>query len=276
MGSTTKNLYHRPRVCLVGDHEHPDFSDAAVLLRSDAEIVSDRDIGVCPELIVAAHSRLGLVDIRRVEQIRSAAPLAGVVALLGTWCEGDGRTGPPLPGMRKLYWHQFAPWWRRQLALRAAGCCPEWARGDTSFTVPAGSKNVKHTTRQLISNGVVVLATPHWESADAIADVLQPAGFATVWQPRGRIASAVRGIAAGIWDGGQLDNREATDLQEFCCRLRREAAPVIALLDYPRRDLCEVAQETGAAAVLGKPWVNVDLVTLIQEATSKIASVSAA
>jgi AmiR/NasT family two-component response regulator len=71
----------------------------------------------------------------------------------------------------------------------------------------------------------------------------------------------VRGVAAGIWDGSQLDVREAHDLAKFCGRLARESAPVIALLDFPRRDRCEIARQAGAVVVLGKPWNNADLMT---------------
>ena len=70
-------------------------------------------------------------------------------------------------------------------------------------------------------------------------------------------------VAAGIWDGGQLDDRELENLAAYCRRLRREDAPVAALLDFPRRDRCELAREAGAASVLGKPYLNEELLDSI-------------
>jgi hypothetical protein len=39
----------------------------------------------------------------------------------------------------------------------------------------------------------------------------------------------------------------------------------VALLDFPRRDCYDLARQIGAAAVLGKPWLNADLVTTVDD-----------
>jgi DNA-binding response OmpR family regulator len=127
-----------------------------------------------------------------------------------------------------------------------------------------------------LSNGVVFVSTPRREAAETLADVLQCAGYAAVWHQTGRALSVVRGACAGIWDGGQLDPGEANDLDVFCRRLRRMGAPVVALLDFPRRDRYAHAREIGANAVLGKPWLNGDLIAALQEAIVASASAHAA
>jgi hypothetical protein len=109
-----------------------------------------------------------------------------------------------------------------------------------------------------------VLSAAVRETAEALSDALQQAGYAALWQPPGRPAPFVRGALAGIWDGGQLNDREEENFAAFCRGLSRDAVPVIALLDFPRRDRCERARELGAAAVLGKPWLNVELVATIE------------
>jgi AmiR/NasT family two-component response regulator len=43
-----------------------------------------------------------------------------------------------------------------------------------------------------------------------------------------------------------------------------DGAPVIALADFPRRDRCEAAHRAGAAAAIAKPWLNVDLLSVLQ------------
>jgi AmiR/NasT family two-component response regulator len=69
-----------------------------------------------------------------------------------------------------------------------------------------------------------------------------------------------------------LDEHEADDLAAFCRSLTRDRAPVVALLDFPRRERVEIALAAGAAAVLGKPWLNIDLVAAVREATHRNAS----
>jgi hypothetical protein len=86
--------------------------------------------------------------------------------------------------------------------------------------------------------------------------------------PHGNAAPIVRGASCGIWDGGQINDREASDLGAFAQSLSRDGAPVIALLDFPRIDRYSAALKLGAATVLGKPWINADLVTTIQRLES--------
>ncbi|MEX0642433.1 MAG: hypothetical protein WD468_07015 [Pirellulales bacterium] len=268
----------RPSVRLVGECDHPDFAEAIALVRADAELALDAISRACPELIIVAQSRPGSIGSQSVEELRRAAPLAGVVGLLGSWCEGQARASRPTNDMLRLYWYQFATWWRRQLALRAAGHCPEWALPETisGHLQLQGMQNSVLRTPNRVSSGVISLSTPHWETADALADALQLAGLASVWEPPSRTAPVVHGITAGVWDGGQLDDGELKRLAAFCRRLARDSAPVIALLDFPRRDRCELARQAGTATVLGKPWNNAHLVVSLQAMTFHDAAAGAA
>jgi hypothetical protein len=263
---TSAALPDRPVVQLIGEVNHPDFSDAIALLENSALVHASADFS--PELIVIAQSRPGAIRSSKIEQLRRRAPLAGVVALLGTWCEGGSRTGRPWPGITRLYWYEFPAWFRRQLKLRAAGCCPDWAQSDfASRHLEAARPCALQTARMpaVACRGVVELCAPHRATALALSDVLQPAGYATVWQRPGQSGPVVWGAVAGIWDGGQLDEREADELAIFCRRLRRYRAPVTAILDFPRRDRVALALECGAATVLGKPWLNDDLLATIEQ-----------
>lgn len=256
-----KNCLSRPRVCVAGDYRHSDFTDVVAQLCSEAEVTFDTPSLECPELILVAHSRPGVLGEKFVDQLRRAAPLAGVVVLLGSWCEGRFRASRPAADLQRLYWYQFAPWWRRQMERRAARRCPEWAQPDT-----AGPPSDIPQSPSGVHRGAIVLGGSSWDTADALSAVLRRHGYSTIWQSADGKASLVRGAAAGLWDGGQLDDRETGDLAAFCQRLSADSAPVIALLDFPRRESCEVARRSGAAAILGKPWLNVDLMAALQSA----------
>ena len=305
-----------PTVQLVGDTEHSDFRDAVAMIRSSARLIDG--LTSHPELIVIAQSRPDVIGRRDVEHLRRSAPLAGIVGLMGTWCEGETRTGRPWPGVTRLYWYEFPTWWWRQMRLRAAGRCPDWARcGDvvlpdvasttlkTSLPTPSplrgGTKRARATDvaraqcgsqsrsepgrgssggesngAAFRSRGVIELCVPRRETAEVLADVLQSAGYATVWHRNAAGAPVVRGVVAGIWDGGQLDDREANDLKVFCRRLKRQQAPVTALLDFPRRDRVDHAIELGVTNVLGKPWLNWTLIDAVESLMSRHSIADAA
>lgn len=247
-----------PVVHLVGEINHPDFREAIALIRSDAQVA---EVESLPELIVLAQSRPDTIGSEQVNELRRAAPLAGVAALLGSWCEGETRTGRPWPGVQRLYSYEFSPWWREQMHLRSTRHCPDWAR-------PA-----RPLTRQLVPGhpqprtGLVVIRTPHRENAQSLADVLDAAGHSTAWQRDSRARTQTRGALAGIWDGGQLSGAEVDDLAAFCAQMSRDGAPVVAILDFPRRDGIDRAYESGATVVLGKPWLNHDVLAVLEAVT---------
>jgi AmiR/NasT family two-component response regulator len=51
--------------------------------------------------------------------------------------------------------------------------------------------------------------------------------------------------------------------------LARDATPVIVLLDFPRQDRVKQARIAGAVTVLGKPWLNADLLATLGTVTEK-------
>jgi hypothetical protein len=254
----TKQIVMPPAVQVVGDMDHADFRDAIGIVRAQARLVA-REAEPC-DLIIFVQSRPNSICAKHVEALRRASPLAGVIALVGSWCEGETRTGRPLPGVERLHWYEFPAWWRRQLALRAFNRCPDWARPDTSrLRAITGDAAMSAPNR-----GLAILRVPSRETAAVLADVLHRAGYATAWQRNARSTNTIRGAIAGIWDGGQLNDHEADDLGKFCGPLARSATPVIVALDFPRRDSVDRALELGATAVLGKPWINAELVETLQ------------
>jgi len=258
-----------PIVQLIGTREHPDFRDAVALLRASARLVADARSS--PELIVVAQARPGQVPYDEVQQWQRRVPLAGMIALLGSWCEGEMRTGQPWPGIRRLYWYEFPAWWRRQLARRSTGLCPEWATPlDLSAEISEircgrVSRGDQQMTNHRLAGGMVIVSAAFYETYAALADVLRSAGYASVWQRTGRRAPVAHGVSAGIWDGGQLEGNEVDQLAAFCRGMADHAAQVVALLDFPRRERVDRARECGAVEVLGKPWRRADLVSTIAD-----------
>ena len=49
----------------------------------------------------------GQFSCEAIDRIRTRAPLARLVGLLGSWCEGEVRSGQPWPGTIRIYAHQW-------------------------------------------------------------------------------------------------------------------------------------------------------------------------
>lgn len=257
----------KPAVQIIGDVDCADFREAIALLQSQSRVVVSADAR--PELIVVAQSRPDSITSAQVEPFRHWTPLAGMITLLGTWCEGETRTGRPLPGVERIYWYQFPAWWRRQLQRLGEQRCPDWAL-PANFGLrisDCGLRRERHSSRP--HRGLVVLRTDRRDNADALADVLHHAGYATTWQRHNRAPTTTRGVLAGIWDGGQLSETEAAELSSFHAQMAHDGAPVVALFDFPRRDRVDRARQCGAVTVVGKPWSNTDLVATLEAATAQ-------
>ena len=215
---TSKNRFslpRRPSLLMAGDVEHAEFREIVQLLHADAELVASASLS--PEVIVFFHSRPHSVRQHSLHDLRKTAPLAGVVVVAGSWCEGELRTGRVWPGVHRHYWYEFPAWWSRQVALRAAGRCPEWAKPSESMT----SLSIR---RLRPASDFVVLRTPNSATAETLADQLEVAGYGITLQSPGRRVQPVRGATVGIWDGGQLNDTEAQDLSRFCTAPRRSRA----------------------------------------------------
>lgn len=223
--------------------------------------------GAPPELILLAQPRPVVDDAGLLEELRRAAPLTRVIVVAGAWCEGELRTGRPLPGVVRLYWYEFAPWWRAAAEEIARGGTPAWSAplddpraGQASAIDPSAVESRER--------GMVAVDAVDFAVFETLAAALAPWGWGSAWTPRHRPELFQTGEptvppVAGIWDGGQLSENELASLAAFAARLQRtndgerdadRRPPVIALLDFPRVEHLAAVQHAGGAAILAKPY----------------------
>ena len=247
----------------VGDCECPEFREVCEELEAATELSRVRDVisaqqqldgGIEPDLIVVAQTRPGQVSPKQVHALRRQAPLARIVGLLGSWCEGESRTGNPWPAIPRIYWHQWPNASRREIEKLAAQQSSWWqlpptAAPDERFLLESGHDLNSH-------HGLVVIASPRWESSEALADACRAAGYHSVWHRRERPART-HGAAAVIWDGSGLELRDEQEIRFLSSQY--PGAPLVALLNYPRVETVALARQCGATAVLSKPLLVEDL-----------------
>ena len=259
-------------VLLVGDSKSAEFRYALTALGDGRQLAMAEDVetaerllacGKCiPDVLVVAQSFPGQVSAAAVERLRRLAPLARVVGILGSWCEGEQRTGSPWPATIRCYWHQWPVRAARQLrAIRdrqlAAWSLPHTATEEERCLCESKSDGTSRA-------GLVVVWSYNRAVAEWLCDACRACGWATVWlRPDWR--AAVSGAALGIFDDANLSGPQHEQLYRMCKLVH--PAPVLALLDFPRIEDVACALQAGAAAVLSKPVQLADLYWQLDQLT---------
>jgi hypothetical protein len=256
------------RVLLTGQFEHRDFRHAVEWLDARCELTANVDLeqsrrlaesaSPAPRLIVVAQPRPALFAPEQIERLHRAAPLARIVALLGSCCEGEARSGAPWPGVLRVYWHEWQP--RMAELLASTDEVPAMWRLPRTATpaerLLAASAPVAGTRRGLVAIHAVSAA-----AYSALAEACTAVGYATAWLSPAH-AAQVDGAAALIWDGASGDAGEASALRGLAMRF--DPAPVIALLSFPRIEDHDRMLAAGADAVLSKPLLVDDLYAALE------------
>ncbi len=267
----TKISHQTVQVLIVGPWGEGDFSE---LLRTVPASISWQRAAHCsdaaaliaegesnPELILLADPCPNTHTRSDVEQLRLAAPLARLVVVAGTWCEGELRTGAPLDGVVRLYWYEFPGWWQSSMARIERGKCPLWSLPPDG---PSAGRNIGeiHAHSQALTGNIAIDAKS-LATFESLASAVDDCGARTFWTRRGKNSLIPDQLIAGIWDGGQLEPLEVERLETFCRVVRERGGIVFALLDFPRREHTEIVLAAGCSAVMGKPYVVSELVERI-------------
>lgn len=253
------------KVFFMGDVSFHEFEAARAWLEQQcgAEVFADEPFFAVeriaeqqPHWVVLAQSRPGRFSQQLVDEIRQAAPLAVIIGLLGSLCEGEMRTGEPLRGVVRVYWHQ----WKERAAQQAAS----FQAGTPSVWSPQGEATV-FTFREPrpTFTGLVVIAANDFATYDSFAAEFQQEGFATLWRhPHDR--PVLFGVQAAIWVGAGASPEEMSQLKRFADEMA--PAKVTALLNFPRSTDIRAARQAGASRVLAKPVRNAELLAGVSDA----------
>ena len=198
--------------------------------------------------IVLAQAWPGQFSAASIDRLRNLAPLARLVVILGSWCEGEPRSGNPLPGVIRMYWHQAAAGILREF--------PDWSQTQGSaWSLPATATDEERLLASIEAplpkgQGLVAIWTRRPEMEGLLADACRRAGYSTVWM-HPRQPPRVEGAVAAIYDGASLDAAGLAELKQLIAAV--SPAPVLALLDAPRIQDARLARSL-AAVVIAKPF----------------------
>jgi CheY-like chemotaxis protein len=255
-------------VLLVGAIDFHEFDEAVRWLRAHTQLDAARTATEALEqsasrqafwhTIIIAQSRPGQFAPHDIDQLSRAMPLAHLIALLGSCCEGETRSGRPWPGVVRVYWHQFAA--RAATELRMDVTATSWQLPRTVSDAERADHALQGQPQR--AEGLIAIRTQQAVFFDALARACRIAGYSTVWTTSAQWWS-VQGAVAVLWHSQLRTGSEFEQLRDIAARARQ--VPVIALLSFPRYDHVQRATAAGAAAVLSIPFLLPDLWTTLRE-----------
>ena len=150
---------------------------------------------LAPHGILLVQAYPGQYSAEAIDRLRAAAPLARLIALLGSWCEGEPRSGLPLPGVVRIYWREAAVRFRREL--------PRWFEADSAWALPvtaAEEERLMATTNTPLpsGDGLVVIWVRRREVAELLADACRAVGCADRLAPSAVVRTGVRGRGSDL------------------------------------------------------------------------------
>jgi hypothetical protein len=236
-----------------------------------------------PDLIVLIQSWPGQWSAAALEGLHRAWPLARLIVWLGSWCEGETRTGRPNPGVWRIFWYDFARRLIPYFQWSGEGSSSSWhlprLATDLDRLVCELAGRIERAdapgARSPSWQGLVVIAARSREAYVSLSDACGGAGFATVWSPTtGSVRSVWRAgssTTVGLWDALNGDEREWQQIASFAQRLA--PASLLIALGFPRRRDADRATELGAS-VLAKPFQLPDLWYELQRATRTTSTIN--
>ena len=266
----TEPSHAMPTLCIpfLGDADRPEFREARACLARWGSVVefADADTAAAalaedrflPDVMVVAQTSPGQFSHAAIDRLRRLAPLARVLGLMGSWCEGEMRSGVPLAGDRANLLASVARPLRSAVSPLPRGQSCSWA---LPITATEEERLLADEDDFPVCQGLIVIHWPAREMADWLSDALHGRGLATIWQ-RDPPLARFEGATAAIFDGTDLCEEETDLLRRFVEALR--PAPVIALVSFPRIEDHNRARSAGASAVLSKPLMVEDLLGEIE------------
>ncbi len=255
---------------LIGDFGRQEFSEAAetiaragkvAMVDTLADALQRIDGGQFqPDLIVLACAWPGQFDHAQLYALRRRLPLARFLSVLGSWCEGETRSGDPWPGMLRTYWHHWLPHWSSELRQFVRHQLTTWGLPTTASD---DERWIGAAPLPQGGQGLILIQSATWDMAEMLCQSCQQRGYATVWMPP-HGDGLVAGISAVLWDAPDVNVAELGR-----CRQALPTAVIIALVDFPRSQEVQAARAAGVSLVMGKPLRMDDLFAELARRTAR-------
>ena len=175
-----------------------------------------------------------------------------IINLLGSWCEGQERSGNPLRNVLPIFWHQWSGGVRQLLAMARTGIA-----APQEELIPGAILHV----------GISALSHPQ---ASYLEDALRFLGAESEWleHQEWQAERPPSNLQAICVDADSL----TLNLEKRLAAIRKEhpSTPLIVILNFPRKEeVQELTAEHNVAAVISKPFDLTRLARAVGQVTGK-------
>lgn len=260
------------RVLVTGQYWHSDFS--GLLSSNSSATVTlfpvDKITTLTGEqeydLIVITQARRDTVAKESVDHLQSVYPNTATVALLGSWCEGEARSGEPWPGVPRIYWHQWQGEFDRFVSALSHNKIHEWQLPKTATAADRIATIEEATFAGQPFKGLIGVSAWTDMQYEMISDSLSAFGIQTCWIERttwdGEAKSLINLI---ILDDDSLSSNLENRIRWLFSTLGQR--PLVLTLSFPRADEVQDLTKMGVGAIISKPFKLVDLKQAILKAS---------
>lgn len=205
-----------------------------------------------PVLAVFATDRPGRFSLEDVLAVAREWPLAALVSVAASLADGRRRSGPPLPGIEEVLWHELPGRVERWFADLAAGRpgllgLPATSRREERILAASDSLQASRAAGEPLP---VSVAAARSDDLEGLVDLIALSGRRIARRTRGR-PPLDEPATLLVWDVGCLSEEDIAWLRMLVAN--RPDLAVALLESFPRGEATEAAIEAGAKAVLGRP-----------------------
>ncbi len=240
-----------------GDYWHDDFKtllssiNVPMTMTPIEKLTLFKDKDEQFDLVVLAQSRRNQFDSSVVEFLRDRFPGVPVVFVLGSWCEGETRSGEPIPGVIRVYWHQWMGQYAKFCQQLETSGISDWHLPTTSTV--ADRIEQAQPQRQPVHQSIIGVSAWTQSQFEMVADALKTLGYRTRWLERSVWdAQAFTLLSAICIDANSVTDDLVNRLSWL--RTTYPGRPMVLILNFPRAQEVSKASDLGVAEILSKPF----------------------
>jgi len=257
-----------PQILVSGDYWHSDFRKALSNLAAPATMVPLEQVDSVAQgnylIFVLAQSRRDQFSQETVDRIRQQIPDIPIVNLLGTWCEGENRSGKPLTGVTRVPWQHWDSQFERFCMQIVEGVTTDWHQPLTT-TVADRSRDfaIDPGFGKLLMGKKILISAQATATFESLADMLKDYQCQSFWAEGGE------SLQDESPDVVLVDGNGASE--EFKLRIEGlqkafSEVPVVVMLNFPRKQCFASLATLGIEEVVSKPFTHNEFLSSLTRA----------
>jgi hypothetical protein len=199
-----------------------------------------------------------------------------IVVLLGSWCEGQNRSGEPLSGVNNVLWSQWKNRFEQFAVQLSSGLSTDWHQPLTATTADrVRDLKLDPVIVEKLAGTKILISALDRTSFESTCDLLNHYQCGCHWQESPDHPSDDEVFDLAIVQGNTVS--DSFESRVTAIRQQFDSLPMVAILNGPRAQDVERLAVLGITEIIAKPFSQLDLVfsvsrilNLVHESTATI------